>query len=67
MSQSTLKVLSQPEIGEPDALHALLRTGARRLIAEAVEVELAEFLDAYADQRLGITAPSSRARALICG
>lgn len=53
MSESTLRVLSQPEIGEPDALHALLRTGARRLIAEAVEVELAEFLDAYADQRLG--------------
>jgi putative transposase len=53
MSESTLRVLSQPEIGEPDALHALLRTGARRLIAEAVEAELAEFLDAYADQRLG--------------
>ena len=56
MSESTLRVLSQPEIGEPDALRALLRKGARRLIAEAVEAveaELAEFLDAYADQRLG--------------
>jgi hypothetical protein len=30
MSQSTLKVLSQPEIGAADLLHALLREGARR-------------------------------------
>jgi hypothetical protein len=41
MSQSTLKVLSQPEIGEADPLHALLREGAPELIAKAVEAELA--------------------------
>jgi hypothetical protein len=39
MSQSTLEVLSQPEIGEADPLHALLRAGARELFAKAVEAE----------------------------
>jgi len=52
MSESTLSVLSQPEIEEADPLHALLREGARELIAKAVEAELAGFLEAYADQRL---------------
>lgn len=45
MSQSKLKVLSQPEIGEADPLHALLRAGARELIAQAIEAELASFLE----------------------
>ena len=45
MSESTLRVLSQPEIGEADPLQALLRAGARELIAQAVEAELASFLE----------------------
>jgi len=53
MSQSTLKVLSQPEIEESDPLHALLREGARELIAKAVEAELAGFLEGFSEQRLG--------------
>ncbi len=52
MSESTLRVLSQPEIGEADPLHALLRAGARELIAQAVEAELASFLEGVAGQRL---------------
>jgi putative transposase len=52
MSESTLSVLSQPEIEETDPLHALLRQGARDLIAKAVEAELAAFLEGYADHRL---------------
>ena len=52
MSKSTLSVLSQPETEETDPLHALLRRGARKLIADAVEAELALFLEGYADQRL---------------
>jgi transposase-like protein len=52
MSRSTLKVLSQPDIGEADPLHALLREGARELIAKAVEAELASFLESFAGQRL---------------
>lgn len=53
MSESMLSVLSQPEIEETDALHALLREGARReLITKAVEAERAVFLDAYGDRRL---------------
>jgi transposase-like protein len=52
MTESTLSVLSQPEIEETDPLHAVLRAGARELIAKAVEAELAEFLADYGDQRL---------------
>jgi transposase-like protein len=52
MSESTLRVLSQPEIEETDPLHALLREGAKELIAKAVEAELAAFLDVYGDRRL---------------
>ena len=52
MSQSTLEVFSQPEIGDTDPLHALLRAGARELIAKAVEAELASFLESVAGQRL---------------
>jgi hypothetical protein len=36
MTQSTLSVISQPETEEADRLHALLRQGARELIAQAV-------------------------------
>jgi len=52
MRESTLRVLSQPEIGEADPLHALLRAGARELIAKAVEAELESFLEGVAGQRL---------------
>ena len=52
MTESTLSVLSQPEIEETDPLHALLRRGARKLIAKAVEAELEVFLDGFAEQRL---------------
>ena len=52
MSESTQSVLSQPETEETDPLHALLRAGARELIAQAVEAELAGFLDGFAEQRL---------------
>ncbi len=52
MSESTLSVLSQPQIEEADPLHALLREGARELIAKAVEAELAGFLEAFSEQRL---------------
>jgi hypothetical protein len=44
MSESTLSVLSQPETEESDPLHALLRRGARKLIADAVDAELPERL-----------------------
>ena len=37
MNESTLQGLSQPAIEESDPLHALLRAGARELIAKAVE------------------------------
>ncbi len=52
MSESTLRILSHPVIGEADPLHALLRAGARELIAQAIEAELASFLEGVARQRL---------------
>jgi len=52
MSQSTLKVLSQPEIEEADPLHALLRVGVRELVEKAVEAELASYLESVAGQSL---------------
>ena len=48
----TSQVVSQPEFGVQDALHALLRDGARGLIAQAVEAELQALLDRRAGQRL---------------
>ena len=52
MPESTLSIVSQPEIEETDPLHALLRKGARDLIAQAVEAELSEFLDAFTGHQL---------------
>jgi transposase-like protein len=52
MTDSTLRALSQPEPLIADPLHELLRQGARDLIAQAVEAELATFLAQYADQQL---------------
>jgi len=49
MRKSTLHALSQPETEAGDALHELLRQGARDLIAKAVEAELEAFLAEYAD------------------
>ena len=40
MTNTTLNVLSQPDETGTDVLTALLRNGARQLIAQAVEAEL---------------------------
>ena len=40
MTNTTLNVLSQPDETSTDLLTALLRNGARQLIAQAVEAEL---------------------------
>ncbi len=51
MSSLTLQMLPEPV--EPTVpLHDLLRTGAQRLIASAVEAELAVMLARFADLRL---------------
>ena len=44
MTNTTLNVLSQPDETGTDVLTALLRNGARQLIAQAVEVELQQLL-----------------------
>ena len=49
MMNCTLKALSQPEKQITDPLSELLRSGARDLIAQAVEAELQVLLDQYTD------------------
>ena len=44
--------------GKPTRCTRCCANGARRLIAEAVEAELAAFLDDYADHRLGDERPA---------
>jgi len=52
MTKSTLKALSQPEKKVADPLTELLRSGARELIAQAVEAELQLLLEQHTDHRL---------------
>ncbi|ELX07602.1 IS256 family transposase [Acinetobacter baumannii] len=52
MTNITLNVLSQPDETGTDVLTALLRNGARQLIAQAVEVELQQLLQAHEELRL---------------
>ena len=52
MTQSTLRALSQPEEQVTDPLTELLRSGARELIAQAVEAELQVLLEQHAEHRL---------------
>ena len=52
MAQSTLRALSQPEEQVTDPLTELLRSGARELIAQAVEAELQVLLEQHAEHRL---------------
>lgn len=55
MSESTSKLLDFP--GEPqDVLEALLREGARRMLADAIEAEV----DAYVGARRGVTDEQGR-------
>jgi putative transposase len=53
MSSDNLIAFQSPEPTETfhDALSELVRTGARQIIAQAVEAELQEFLAQYIDQR----------------
>lgn len=53
MSSDNLIAFQSPETTETfhDALSELVRTGARQIIAQAVEAELQEFLGQYVDQR----------------
>jgi len=52
MTRSTLRALSQPEEQITDPLTELLRSGARELIAQAVEAELQVLLEQHAEHRL---------------
>lgn len=51
MTKSTLQAVQQPEPEARDALHELIREGARQLIATAVDAELEAMLKSYPDHR----------------
>jgi putative transposase len=51
MSKDTIIAFKTPEEERTDPLTDLLRTGARQLIANAVEAELLELLEHYADSK----------------
>ena len=52
MSNDTIATLPDPSGFSPDPLTGLIRDGARKLIEQAVEAELAALLEAFADNRL---------------
>ena len=52
MSNDTIATLPDPSGFSPDPLTGLIRDGARKLIGQAVEAELAALLEAFADNRL---------------
>ena len=49
MSGDRVVELRHPEIFSDDPLTAVLRSGARRLLAQAIEIEVSGFLAAHAD------------------
>ena len=52
MSEDTITQLPDPSGFSPDPLTGLIRDGARKLIEQAVEAELATLLAAFADHKL---------------
>ncbi len=51
MTKTTITKLPDPSGFSPDPLTEVLRSGARRLIEQAVEAELATLLAAHADEQ----------------
>jgi transposase-like protein len=52
MSDDTIATLPDPSGFSPDPLTGLIRDGARKLIEQAIEAELATLLSAFADHKL---------------
>lgn len=57
MLDDTVTTLLDPSGFSPDPLTAVIRDGARNLIKQAVEAELATLLAAFADHRLEDAGP----------
>ena len=52
MSETTITTLPDPPGLSPDPMTDLIRSGARRLIEQAIEAELATLLTAFTDEKL---------------
>ena len=57
MKEDNVVSIESPEKSSYDLLTEVLRTGAKKLLAQAVEAEVAEFLSKYADQKADIANP----------
>ena len=65
MSKANVIALSQPG-NFTDLLTEVLRTGARALLAKAVEAEVADFLEQYADlKKIGRASCRERVEAIV--
>lgn len=53
MTTNTITQLTDPHGFSPDPLTEILRSGARRLIEQAVEAELSVLLEAHACEKTG--------------
>jgi transposase-like protein len=53
VDQSTTLTIAGPTPGSQDVLTEILRSGARKLLAEAIEAEVAAWIDGHADIRDG--------------
>lgn len=51
MKNDTVRQLKKPEVSAEDPLTEILRKGAKKLLAEALEAEVEEFLDKFKDLR----------------
>ena len=52
VSDDTIAALPDPSGFSPDPLTGLIRDGARKLIAQAIEAELSTLLSAFAEDKL---------------
>ena len=59
MNQSTVVEFNRP-VGSDDPLMALLQSGARQLLQQAVEAELQEFLSQYSGHMTDVSGATSR-------
>lgn len=51
MRESRNAIVSLPAVGAQDVLTSILRDGAQQLLAEAIEAEVAEWIEAHQHSR----------------
>ena len=67
MNEDRVVELRHPESFSEDPLTAVLRSGAQRLLAQAVEIEVSAFIANHRHQLLTIAPGTSYTRKLVMG